>query len=142
MNWKGFGRKRCRDNHETSKDILNCGWFCQAVETGGTCNVEGGSVRQVALYSVNINVRPCAVKPLLGRAKAPAAPGSIPGQVMWDLWWTKWHCGRFSPSTSVSPANIHSTDCSIIIIYHPGLVQQANSGRRTKWTQSHHTQRN
>jgi hypothetical protein len=32
--------------------------------------------------------------------------------------------GRFSPSTSVSPANSHSTDCStIIIIYHPGLVQ-------------------
>jgi hypothetical protein len=30
-----------------------------------------------------------------------------------------------SPSTSVSPANSHSTDCStLIIIYHPGLVQQ------------------
>jgi hypothetical protein len=51
---------------------------------------------------------------------------------MWDLWWTKWHWSRFSPSTSVSPANSHSTDCStlivvviiiIIIIYHPGLVQ-------------------
>jgi hypothetical protein len=24
--------------------------------------------------------------------------------VMWDLWWTKWRWGRFSPSTSVSPA--------------------------------------
>jgi hypothetical protein len=23
---------------------------------------------------------------------------------MWDLWWTKWRLGRFSPSTSVSPA--------------------------------------
>jgi hypothetical protein len=23
---------------------------------------------------------------------------------MWDLWWTKWRWGRFSPSTSVSPA--------------------------------------
>jgi hypothetical protein len=46
---------------------------------------------------------------------------------MWDLWWTKWHWGKFSPSTSVSPANSHSTDCAtfIIIIYHPGLVQQA-----------------
>jgi hypothetical protein len=29
---------------------------------------------------------------------------------MWDLWWTKWHWGRFSPSTSVSPANFHSTN--------------------------------
>jgi hypothetical protein len=57
-------------------------------------------------------------------------PNSSPGQVTWDLWWTKWHLGRFSPSTSVSPANSHSTDCStfiiIIIVYHPGLVQQAN----------------
>jgi hypothetical protein len=45
---------------------------------------------------------------------------------MWDLWWTKWHWGRFSPSTSVSPANSHSSDCSTLtIIYHLGLVQQA-----------------
>jgi hypothetical protein len=51
-------------------------------------------------------------------------PGSIPGQVMSDLLWTKWHWGRFSPSTSVSAANLHSTDCSTItIIYHLGLVQ-------------------
>jgi hypothetical protein len=32
----------------------------------------------------------------------------------------------FSPSTSVSPANLHS------ITYHPGLVQQTSSGRSTK----------
>jgi hypothetical protein len=38
------------------------------------------------------------------------------------LWWTKWHWGRFSPSTSVSPANSHSTDCSTLIIYNLGLV--------------------
>jgi hypothetical protein len=45
-------------------------------------------------------------------------------KVMWDLWWTMWHWGRFSPSTSVSPVNSHSTDCTThIIIYHPGLVQ-------------------
>jgi hypothetical protein len=31
--------------------------------------------------------------------------GSSPGQVVWDLWWTKWHWGRFYPSTSVSPAS-------------------------------------
>jgi hypothetical protein len=51
---------------------------------------------------------------------------------MWDLWWTKFHWGRFSPSTPVSPANSHSTDWStfiiiiiiiIIIIYHPELVE-------------------
>jgi hypothetical protein len=44
----------------------------------------------------------------------------------WDLWWTEWRWGRFSPTTSISPANSHSTDCSIvIIIYHLGLVQYA-----------------
>jgi hypothetical protein len=43
---------------------------------------------------------------------------------MWDLWWAKWHWGRFSPSISLSPVNLYSTDCSInIIIYHLGLVQ-------------------
>jgi hypothetical protein len=51
---------------------------------------------------------------------------------MWDLWWTKWRWGRFSPNASVSPANSHSTGCFtlviiiiIIIIYQPGLVQHA-----------------
>jgi hypothetical protein len=57
-----------------------------------------------------------------------------PGQTMWDLWWTTWHWGKFSSSTSVSAANSHSTDCSTLIIfiiiiiiiiffYRPGLVQ-------------------
>jgi hypothetical protein len=32
--------------------------------------------------------------------------------------------GRFSPSTSVFPANFYSTDFfTITITYHPGLVQ-------------------
>jgi hypothetical protein len=67
----------------------------------------------------------------LGRAIAqalvagfpPRRPGSIPGLVKWDLWWTKWRWGRFSSSTSVSPANLHSTYCSTITLtYHLGLV--------------------
>jgi hypothetical protein len=28
---------------------------------------------------------------------------------MWDLWWTKWHSDRLSPSTSVFPYQFHST---------------------------------
>jgi hypothetical protein len=47
-------------------------------------------------------------------------PGPGPVQVMWDLWWTKWHWNWFYPSTLVSPVNSHSTDC---FIYHPVLVQ-------------------
>jgi hypothetical protein len=36
----------------------------------------------------------------------------------------KWRWGTFSPSTSVSPANFHSTNFfAITITYHPGLVQ-------------------
>jgi hypothetical protein len=32
--------------------------------------------------------------------------------------------GQVSPNTSVSPANLRSTDCSTItVIYHLGLVQ-------------------
>jgi hypothetical protein len=42
--------------------------------------------------------------------------GSIAGHVMWVLWWTKWHCGMFSPNISVSLANSHSTNCSTFII--------------------------
>jgi hypothetical protein len=42
-------------------------------------------------------------------------PGSIPYQVMWDLWWRMWHWGRFSHSISVSSANSHSINCSTII---------------------------
>jgi hypothetical protein len=59
-------------------------------------------------------------------AQVWSKPYTSPGRVMWDLWWTKWRWGRFSPSTSVSPANLHSTNCSTItLIYHPRLVQQA-----------------
>jgi hypothetical protein len=52
-------------------------------------------------------------------------PEGKPALIKWDLWWTNWYWGRFSPSTSVSPANLHSTEFSIIII----------SGRRVEGTQ-------
>jgi hypothetical protein len=35
---------------------------------------------------------------------------------MWDFWWTKWHWGGFSPSTSISHANLCSTKFSILKI--------------------------
>jgi hypothetical protein len=58
-----------------------------------------------------------------GRAIAPGVsrwlpqycgPGSIPSLVMWDLLRTKWRWGSFSSSTLVSPANLHSSNCSTI----------------------------
>jgi hypothetical protein len=51
-------------------------------------------------------------------------PGSSPGLVVWDMWWTKWRWGKISPSTSVSPVNLYSTSYfTITIIYHLELVQ-------------------
>jgi hypothetical protein len=66
-----------------------------------------------------------AIAQAVGRWLPTAAVrGSSPGLVMWDLWWTKWRWCRFSPNTSVSPANLHSTNCSTItLIYHLGFVQ-------------------
>jgi hypothetical protein len=69
----------------------------------------------------------------LGRAIAQAVSrwlptaavwGSKPDLGMWDLWWDKVALGRFSPSTSVSPAIIvRSTNYSTItLIYHPGKM--------------------
>jgi hypothetical protein len=51
---------------------------------------------------------------------------------MWGLWWTKGHWGRFSPSTSVSLADHHSTNFFIIIITIGLLV--AALPRGPNWT--------
>jgi hypothetical protein len=61
-------------------------------------------------------------------------PGSNPGLVKWDLWWTKLRWGSFSPRTSVSPVNLYSTKFSIIIITR-GRYNRPFSGRRAEWTQ-------
>jgi hypothetical protein len=54
-----------------------------------------------------------AIANAVGRRLPTAAAGFVVNKVT---------VGRFSSSTSVSPANTHSTKYSIII-YHPGLVQ-------------------
>jgi hypothetical protein len=56
------------------------------------------------------------------------------GQSMWGLWWTKRHWWRFSPGTSVSLANHHSTNFSIIIITR-GWHNRPIGGRSAEWTQ-------
>jgi hypothetical protein len=40
--------------------------------------------------------------------------GSIPGQSIWDLLQKTWHCGKFSPHTSVIPANSDYTKRSTV----------------------------
>jgi hypothetical protein len=53
---------------------------------------------------------------------------------MWGLWWTKQHWDSFSPNTSVSPANHHLTNFSIIIITR-GWHNRPIGGRSAEWTQ-------
>jgi hypothetical protein len=65
------------------------------------------------------------------RLLVAGSPASSLGQVMWDLWRTKRHWGRFRPSTSVSPAS-HSTDWS--------TLSRPNGSIRTKGAQSHSLQ--
>jgi hypothetical protein len=54
------------------------------------------------------------IAPAVSR-RPPTVDARVQSQVMWYLRWTKWHWGRVSPTTSVSPANSHSTNCSIFI---------------------------
>jgi hypothetical protein len=80
---------------------------------------------------------------LFGRAIAQAVSrwrptaavrGSKPDLGMWDLWWDKVALGRFSPSTSVSPAIVvRSTNYSTITLtYHPGkMYNRPMCGRST-----------
>jgi hypothetical protein len=56
---------------------------------------------------------------------SPQGPGFSPGLVKWDLWWTKWRWGTFSLSTSVSPANLHSTKFSINTITRAGTMDHS-----------------
>jgi hypothetical protein len=53
---------------------------------------------------------------------------------MWDLWWTKWRWRTgFLRVLRFPPADLHFTNFSTITLtYHPGLVQQASSGRSTQ----------
>jgi hypothetical protein len=63
-----------------------------------------------------------------GRAVAQRLDAGIPPR----RWWTMRHWGRFSPRTSVSPAN-YSTDFSIIIITRD-WHNRPLSGRSVEWT--------
>jgi hypothetical protein len=46
--------------------------------------------------------------------------GSIPCQVIWDLWWIKMHCGEGSHSTSDLSVSSQSRNC-YKFINHPSI---------------------
>jgi hypothetical protein len=75
----------------------------------------------------------CAVAQAVSRWIPTAAARVRVRAGMGGLWWTKRHWDRFPPSTSVFPANYHSTNFSIIIIaqsWHHRPV----GGRSAEWT--------
>jgi hypothetical protein len=89
--------------------------------------------RCYALVILSVALRPCCSPSGLTLVSHRSGPGSRLGS-MWGLWWTKRHWGRFSPSTSVFPANHHSTNFSIIIITW-GWYNRPVVGRSDEWTQ-------
>jgi hypothetical protein len=46
---------------------------------------------------------------------------------MWDLWRSEWHFGVYPPSTSVSSANSHPTNCSTFT-NHPVIIALQGRG--------------
>jgi hypothetical protein len=75
----------------------------KSLYNGGT-SVQG-AITEVHLYRVQWLVQtlrnikyihwPCHGSGGQSPASHRGGPGSIPGQSMWDLWWTKWHWDRF-----------------------------------------------
>jgi hypothetical protein len=97
----------------------------------GSSSPHGPNILLSTPFSVTLHLRPCrssAVRRWLPTAAARVRVRAACG----GLWWTRRHWGRFSPSTSVSPAN-HSTDFSIIIITR-GWHKRPISGRSVEWT--------
>jgi hypothetical protein len=85
-------------------------------------------------------IKPCHSSGSWSPASHRGGLGSSPGQVMWDLWWTKWGWAgflwvlRFPLQMLIPPTTPHPSS-SII----RGWYNRPVSGRRTKWTQSHPT---
>jgi hypothetical protein len=61
----------------------------------------------------------CAIAQVISRRFSTLLARVRSQVIMWDLLWTKGHWRRVSLSTSVSPANFHSTKC-FIRVYHTG----------------------
>jgi len=57
-----------------------------------------------------------------------ASPGSILGQCMWDLWWTKWHWYKFFSAYVGFALPIPFQQCSMIIFIYMLLLPEGQKG--------------
>jgi hypothetical protein len=69
--------------------------------TQSTCSAVAFHARD-ALLKTSHKVRPCHSSCGYSLSSHRYDSGSSPCQVIWDFWCSRWHCGRFSPNTSVS----------------------------------------
>jgi hypothetical protein len=86
-------------------------WACRIYEV-----VYNLTLTEVCLERLRKAMKGLAIAQAVSRWLSNRRAAFAHGQVTWDLWWTVWHWGRFSPRTSVSPSNHHSTKFSILII--------------------------
>jgi hypothetical protein len=76
------------------------------------------AVRTESLTIVQFNFRLSMDVPWLRRLVAGLSPrrlGSIAGQSMWDLWWTKWHCDRLFSQYVGFLLSVSFHQCSTLI---------------------------
>jgi hypothetical protein len=71
----------------------------------------------------------------------PTVAARVQAQVMWDLWWIKWHRGKFSKHFDFS-CQFPSNDCFTHNVSSGADNNRPNNGLLTKWTLSHSTPRN
>jgi hypothetical protein len=116
MLWAGLLRDQIRQAHQNSTRQ----YYRGAEMPPDLCRSRVQRVHHKTIFT-----RGSAITQAVSQRLPPRRLCANPAHVIWDLWWIKWHWGRFSSSISISPANFHSTNCSliIIIIYHLGLVQ-------------------
>jgi hypothetical protein len=85
--------------------------------------------------------------PWLRRLAAGLPPGSIPGQSIWDLRWTKWHWDRFFSEYFGFPLSISLHRCSVTrkrtknnnhLHLHHRVAQEASRLRCVRSGDLHH----
>jgi hypothetical protein len=62
--------------------------------------------------------------------------GSVPGQVLWDCWWTKWHCYSLISKYSIFCSQYHSASARKKVIYLLPCCIIVAVGSVFKWNMS------